>query len=146
MLKFIYVRGNKCKIIPDIDANRFELDKIREAYKTDNSALVFAKKYQYSMNPFVYAISPLGSYNIGLTIELVETCKKLGIKTYIDNNLIKKINPNLFINKIEEVPNTGYKYRDYQLKLLKALIDNRKRYNNITNKIRKIINNSWIML
>ena len=82
---------------------------------------MFAKQYRYSMSPYVYAISPLGAYNIGMTEDFLEKCKELKIKTEVDEKILKVIKPDMFIDKIVPVPNTTYKYRDYQEKLLRAL-------------------------
>lgn len=51
------------KILFD-EASRIEFDRLRNYYKTENKASIFAKQYRYAANPFIYCISPLGNYNI----------------------------------------------------------------------------------
>lgn len=51
------------KILFD-EQSRFEFDKLRNTFKTDNKSIMFAKQYRYAANPYIYAISPLGTYNI----------------------------------------------------------------------------------
>ena len=57
------------------------------------------------MSPYVYAISPLGSYNIGMTEDFLEKCKQLKIKTEVDEKILKVIKPDMFIDTIISVPN-----------------------------------------
>ena len=108
------------KIIFD-EQSRFEFDQLRSYFKTENKSAMFAKQYRYAANPFTYCISVLGNYNIGQTIEFVNKCKEFGIDTEIEDKLKEQIYPNLYIDEIEQVPNTEYQYRDYQARLLQSL-------------------------
>lgn len=51
------------KILFD-EQSRLEFDQLRNAFKTDNKSVMFAKQYRYAANPYIYCISPLGAYNI----------------------------------------------------------------------------------
>lgn len=68
--------GKRAKIVYDQEY-RLEFDKLREAFKTENSAARFARTVSYSINPWTYVISPLGSYNIGFTSTLLDKCEEL---------------------------------------------------------------------
>ena len=50
----------------------------------------------------------------GQTIEFIEKCKQFGINTEIEDKLKEQIYPKLYIDQIEQVPNSQYVYRDYQ--------------------------------
>ena len=57
----------------------------------------------------------------GQTIEFVNKCKELGIKTQIEDKLKEQIFPKLYISELEQVPNENYVYRSYQERLLQSL-------------------------
>lgn len=46
----------------------------------------------------------------------------MGIKTEIEDKLKEQIYPQLYIEQIEQVPNSQYVYRDYQERLLQSLV------------------------
>ena len=68
----------------------------------------------------------------GQTIEFINKCKELSIKTQIDNNLKEQIYPKLYITELEQVPNSNYVYRSYQERLLQSLACAGRRCNSIT--------------
>ena len=123
MLTFKYQNLTKGKIIFNEDSRR-EFDFLREQFKTENAATKFMKSYRFSVNPYTYVITPLGTYNIGMTEELCNKCNELKIEYEIDDELLKLIKPSLNIDKILDVPNKQYQYRWYQKQLLQALLDN----------------------
>ena len=139
MLIFKYNSLTKAKIVFD-EASRRDFDFLREQFKTDNPSTKFMKSYRFSVNPFTYVITPLGTYNVGMTEELCQKCDELKIDYEIDNELKNLIKPSLNIDKILDVPNKNYQYRWYQKKLLQALLDNRKRSYYFSNSFWKIIN------
>ena len=113
--------GKRAKIVYDQEY-RLEFDKLRESFKTENSAARFARTVSYSINPWTYVLSPLGSYNIGFTSTLIDKCDELGIEYSIDSELNEMIHPNLYVNKIKQVTNPKYQYRYYQLVLLAKML------------------------
>lgn len=114
-------QGKRGKIVYE-QSDRVEFDKLRESFKTENNAARFARSVSYSINPWTYAISPLGSYNIGFTIQLLEKCKELHIQFQVEDNLKQSIWPQTFVNVIEQPCNPKYKYRDYQYSLLEKML------------------------
>ena len=102
MLHFKYNSLTKAKISFD-EASRKEFDILRESFKTENVATKFMKSYRFSANPFTYVITPLGSYNVGITDELCKKCDDLNISYDVDEELIKLIKPSLNINQILDV-------------------------------------------
>lgn len=123
MIHFKYKNELNGKIEFDDDSRR-DFDIIREHFKTDNAAARFVKSFRYQMSPYVYAITPLGQYAIGLTKEIVDICTKLKIEYDIEQKLVDEIQPSFEIEEILPVPNEKYQYRDYQLQLIKSLADN----------------------
>lgn len=113
--------GKRAKIVYEQEY-RLEFDKLRESFKTENGAARFARTVTYSVNPWTYVISPLGSYNVGFTATLIEKCIEFNIEYSIDPELNEIIHPNLYINSIEQVTNPKFQYRDYQLKLLAKML------------------------
>ena len=113
--------GKRAKIVYEQEY-RLEFDKLRESFKTENGAARFARTVTYSVNPWTYVISPLGSYNVGFTSTLIDKCDELGIEYSIDSELNEMIHPNLYVNSIEQVTNPKFQYRDYQLKLLAKML------------------------
>ena len=113
--------GKRAKIVYEQEY-RLEFDKLRESFKTENGAARFARTVSYSINPWTYVISPLGSYNVGFTSTLIDKCNELGIEYSIDQELNDIIHPNLYITKIKYVTNPKYQYRDYQLVLLAKML------------------------
>ena len=113
--------GKRAKIVYEQEY-RLEFDKLRESFKTENGAARFARTVTYSVNPWTYVISPLGSYNVGFTSTLIDKCDELGIEYSIDSELNEMIHPNLYVNSIEQVTNPKFQYRDYQLKLLTKML------------------------
>lgn len=113
--------GKRAKIVYEQEY-RLEFDKLRESFKTENGAARFARTVTYSVNPWTYVISPLGSYNVGFTATLIEKCIEFNIEYSIDPELNEIIHPNLYVNSIEQVTNPKFQYRDYQLKLLAKML------------------------
>ena len=113
--------GKRAKIVYEQEY-RLEFDKLRESFKTENGAARFARTVTYSVNPWTYVISPLGSYNVGFTSTLIEKCIEFNIEYSIDPELNEIIHPNLYVNSIEQVTNPKFQYRDYQLKLLTKML------------------------
>lgn len=120
MLTFKQTSPLKGKIIFDTD-NRAQFDKLRDSFRVTNDSARFARQFAYQASQFKYAITPLGSYNIGMTVDFLAKCKELGIKYSIEDKLKKTIKPDLFIDKVLPVPNKKYVYRDYQEQLLTSL-------------------------
>lgn len=123
MLHFKYNSLTKAKISFD-ESSRKEFDILRESFKTENVATKFMKSYRFSANPFTYVITPLGSYNVGITDELCKKCDDLNILYDVDEELIKLIKPSLNINQILDVPNKEFQYRWYQKQLIESLLEN----------------------
>lgn len=113
--------GKRGKIVYNQE-DRLEFDKLRESFKTENGAARFARSVSYSINPWTYAISPLGSYNIGFTSTLINKCEELNIEYSINQDLNDIVHPNLCVNKIKQVINPNFTYRDYQLTLLAKML------------------------
>lgn len=139
MLYFKYASLTKAKIEFNDESKR-DFDFLREHFKTENVASKFMKYNRFSMNPFTYAISPLGSYNIGITDELCKKCEELKIDYKVEDSLIKLIKPSLNIKNILNVPNEEFQYRWYQKQLLDSLLDNGRRSYYFSNPFGKIIN------
>lgn len=76
MLTFTINKTHQGKIIFD-EKDRFEFDKLRAYFKTENKGSIFARQYSYAVNPYTYCISVLGNYNIGQTLEFVAKCDEL---------------------------------------------------------------------
>lgn len=123
MLIFKYQNLIKGKIGFD-ERSRVDFDFLREQFKTENNSTKFMKTYRFSVNPFTYAITPLGTFNVGITEELCKKCDELNIEYIVENELLKLIKPSLNIDKILDVPNKKYQYRWYQKQLLEALLEN----------------------
>lgn len=123
MLYFKYINEIKAKIIFNEEFRR-DFDLVRECFKCENKAAKFVKNFKYGMSQYIYEISPLGQYSLGLTNEIIEQCDKIGIDYEIESKLLNVIKPSLYIDKVIDVPNDKYRYRDYQKKLLKKLCDN----------------------
>ena len=113
--------GKRAKIVYEQEY-RLEFDKLRESFKTENGAARFARTVTYSVNPWTYVISPLGSYNVGFTSTLIEKCVEFNIEYSIDPELDEIIHPNLYVNNLKQVTNPKFQYRDYQLKLLTKML------------------------
>ncbi len=113
--------GKRAKIVYEQEY-RLEFDKLRESFKTENGAARFARTVTYSVNPWTYVISPLGSYNVGFTATLIEKCIEFNIEYSIDPELNEIIHPNLYVNNLKQVTNPKFQYRDYQLKLLAKML------------------------
>ncbi len=113
--------GKRAKIVYEQEY-RLEFDKLRESFKTENGAARFARTVTYSVNPWTYVISPLGSYNVGFTSTLIEKCVEFNIEYSIDPELNEIIHPNLYVNNLKQVTNPKFQYRDYQLKLLAKML------------------------
>ena len=113
--------GKRAKIVYEQEY-RLEFDKLRESFKTENGAARFARTVTYSVNPWTYVISPLGSYNVGFTSTLIEKCIEFNIEYSIDPELNEIIHPNLYVNNLKQVTNPKFQYRDYQLKLLAKML------------------------
>ena len=84
--------GKRAKIVYEQEY-RLEFDKLRESFKTENGAARFARTVTYSVNPWTYVISPLGSYNVGFTSTLIEKCIEFNIEYSIDPELNEIIHP-----------------------------------------------------
>ena len=126
MLHFRYVNEIYARIEFD-EASRRDFDTIREYFKTENAAASFSKNMRFKMSPFVYAISPLGKYSLGMTADICKICRGLGVEYEIEDMLQQTISPGFGIEDIVSVPNESYKYRDYQLQLIQSLSDNGRR-------------------
>lgn len=122
MLHFTITNAMRGKIEFD-ESSRFEFDKLRNSFRTENKGARFSKQYSYAASPYLYCIAPLGAFNIGQTFMFLKKCKELNIKTTIDEKLAKLVKPNLYIDEILNVPNEKFEYRDYQYRLLKSLIN-----------------------
>ena len=123
MLIFSYQSLTKAKIKFDEESRR-DFDYLREQFKTENDATKYMKSYRFSMNPFIYVISPLGSYNVGMTQELCQKCDELKIDYEIEDELLKLVKPSLNIDNVLDVPNKEFQYRWYQKQLLTSLLEN----------------------
>lgn len=123
MLHFKYKNDLNGRIEFDDDSRR-DFDILREYFKTENAAARFVKSFRYQMSPYIYAITPLGQYAIGLTQEICQKCDELKIKYDLEQELKEQINPSFGFTDVLPVPNEQYKYRDYQLQLIKSLADN----------------------
>lgn len=120
MLTFKQTSSFKGKIIFD-PQNRAQFDQIRDYFRVANDSARFARQFAFNVSQFKYAITPLGSYPIGLTIDILAKCRDYGIKYTIEDKLKKTIRPDLHIKEVQPVPNTKYQYRDYQEQLLVSL-------------------------
>lgn len=123
MLKFCHKNDINAKIVFD-EKSRRDFDILREHFKTENQAAKFVKSYRFQMSPYIYAITPLGQYQLGLTKEICDVCRELKIDYEIEEELAKQIKPSFGFEEILPVPNTAFTYRDYQLQLIKSLADN----------------------
>jgi len=121
MLKFKYKSEVSGKI--DYEDSRRDFDMLRECFKTENTAAMFVKSSHY-MQPFSYAITPLGQFSIGMASSIMKKCESLGIQYEVDKLLLDAVQPSLGIDDIIQVPNETFKYRDYQFELLEKLCDN----------------------
>ena len=63
MLYFKYHTNINAKIEFDQDSRR-DFDIIRDYFKTENQAVKYMKSYRCNMQPYIYAITALGSYTI----------------------------------------------------------------------------------
>lgn len=123
MLNFTKGAGNRGKIIFDQDSRR-QFDILRQHFKTQNDKMRFVTNNYYGGNPWTYAITPLGAYNLGQTDDIIEFCKNNNIQYTIDKKLNDIVHPKLYINTLEDLPNPLYQYRDYQETLINALAKN----------------------
>ena len=123
MLNFIKGKGNRGKITFD-QKSRWQFDKLRDNFKTQNQSARFARQYSYAISPWSYAIAPLGAFNIGQTDDFLQFCKKQNISYTIDPKLQEVIHPKLYIDNIQNLPNDEYQYRDYQKHLIESLKNN----------------------
>ena len=104
MLTFKQTSPLKGKIVYD-QTTRAQFDKLRNEFRVTNDSARFARQFAYQASQFKYAITPLGSYNIGMTVDFLAKCKELGIKYSIEDKLKKTIRPDLCIDKVLPVPN-----------------------------------------
>ena len=123
MIYFKY-KNETTAVIEHDDESLRDFDILREHFKTENESIRFVKAYRSFMSPYKYEITPLGKYNIGLTQEICEICRKLNIDYKIEEDLVNEVRPSFNFKEILSVPNEQYKYRDYQERLIKSLADN----------------------
>lgn len=123
MLKLIKSTGNRGKIIFD-QQYRWQFDIVRQHFKTENRSIKYAKQYSYAMNPFSYAITPMGTFNVGQADDIISFCNTQNISCQIQDKLQKLIHPKMYIQKLEDLPNPEYQYRDYQESLINSLAKN----------------------
>ena len=90
-------------------------------FKTENKAARFVQTKNFTVDPFSYAIKPLGTYSTGMTIDLIRACIKFKIPYKIDDSLKPFIHPTLNIEKIEQTPNDKITYRDYQYNFIELM-------------------------
>lgn len=121
MLKFRYKNEVIGKI--EFDDCRRDFDALRESFKVENTAARFVKSARY-MQPFMYPISSLGQYSIGMTQTFMRRCDRMGIPYEADQELLDAIRPSLETGDILPVPNGKFKYRDYQFELIGKLCEN----------------------
>lgn len=100
-----------------------ELNLIREHFSVENKAANFQRRLRSRfIKDRIYAITPKGKYDIGLTIEIAKYCKTKDIDFNIDENLIKILQPKL------PQPKNSYKLkfdlRDYQQEIVDKCIVN----------------------
>lgn len=123
MLHFKYKSSTTGKI--DFESSdRRDFDYLRDFFRAENTAARFIQGGRKSFSPFVYAITPTGMYSIGMTSDLCKKCKDFGIEFDIDSKLEQVTRPSFNFDEILPVPNTEYKYRDYQYGLLEKLCEN----------------------
>lgn len=123
MLRFKYKTELKAQI-EFSEEDRRDFDILRDYFKTENNAAKFVKNYRFQMSPYIYAISPLGAYSIGMTNDICAQCDKMKIEYEIDPELSKVISPSFDFDEILPVPNEQYQYRDYQYQLIDSLASN----------------------
>lgn len=123
MLKLIKSTGNRGKIIFE-QQYRHQFDIVRQHFKAQNKSIKYAKQYSYAMNPFSYAITPMGTFNVGQADDIITFCKTQNIICQIQDKLQKIIHPKMHIQVLEDLPNPEYQYRDYQESLINSLAKN----------------------
>ena len=107
----------RCKICFE-ESDRQYFDILRNLFKTENKKAKFVQNKNFVVDPYTYAIKPLGAYNTGMTIDIIRACIKFKIPYKIDNSLLPFLHPTLNIDKIEPTPNKSITYRDYQLNFI----------------------------
>ena len=122
MLYFKCKNETTGKIEYDSESRR-NFDLLRDCFKAENTAAMFAKT-SYHMLPFIYAVTPMGQFAIGMADSLIKKCSELGIKYDVDQRLLDAVHPSFGIDDIISVPNEEYSYRDYQFELIERLCEN----------------------
>lgn len=122
MLYFRYKTSILGKIDFDNESRR-DFDILRDCFKAENTAAMFVKGNRH-MQPFTYAITPLGQYSIGMTSSFMKKCDELKIQYEVEQRLFDVIRPSLGIDDILSVPNEKFQYRDYQFELIEKLCEN----------------------
>lgn len=123
MLHFKYKNDTTAKV--EFEPNdRRDFDILRDYFKTENEAMRFVKSFRANMTPYIYAITLLGTYAIGMTKDLCDKCDELQIPYDVEEKLKEAISPTFGIDDILNVPNEKYEYRDYQLELIEKLCEN----------------------
>ena len=123
MLHFKYKTEINAKIEFD-EGSRRDFDILRECFKTENKAAYFSRGASHGFAPYIYAITPLGSYVIGMTTDFCRKCDELKIDYDVEDKLKQVIAPTLEVDDIMLVPNEKYMYRGYQLELIERLCEN----------------------
>lgn len=107
-MKLVYER-NRVRIKTD---NMQLFDSLRQRFTTPNKSY----KYQPHGSRFISAITPLGSFHVGMTFDIVKAVKSIdpNLKVDIEPTLKRKIVPHQSKHPLIDVPNTEFQYRDYQ--------------------------------
>lgn len=116
-LKILHKNKNKASLYSDT------FDIIREHFSQEKAGMFRAKR-SYFATPREYAITPLGTFDIGLSKEIIKFALSQGIPTEveIDDKVKSILKPSLNFTEVLEVPNETYKLRSYQSEAIKLAI------------------------
>jgi superfamily II DNA or RNA helicase len=97
-------------------------DLLREEYQVANPAVKFSPYAAEFLSP----ISPLGSFQVGLSYDILRWVKKNfpNEKIKIEQDILNIIKPSYKFDKIKQPNNTDYVLRDYQEETVKLALKN----------------------
>ena len=118
-----------CRIMAETSE---QLEPIRNFFKTENDNKFFVQHHnpRYSAPDFIYGISALGVFKIGLLVSVLSVMKKLDIDIDLDKDIVKNFTPLKTLDikpVIHELPcedSEEHEHREYQHKAVEKNLKN----------------------
>lgn len=117
MIEIQYDRKNRAKIKCD---NLAYFDLIREKFTVPNPA----KRYSLSAPDELSPITPLGTFNVGLSVDVIKTIRELfpDESLSISKELLNAIRPMTIVNYYRMPSDSKFQYRNYQELSIKKVL------------------------